>query len=367
MKNMKKVSAVILAASMAMVSLAGCGGSEKPAETTAAAAVTEAAKAETAAPAASEEKKEETEAAATDKTYRVAMCLSGAANDMGWCQVAYEGLKLLESEYGCEIAYTENLTPDDIEAAFADYAANGYDVVIGHGYEFGDPAIEVAEQYPDVKFIVTEGEVSADNVASYVTSCEEGGYIMGMLAASMSETGKIGYVGPIQGASLVKIMNGFEDGAKEVNPDIEVQTAWTGSFTDTALGKEAAQAMIDNGADVIGHCANEAGTGCINAAKEAGVYATGDSYDQNDLAPDTVLSSSVYHIPHVIELAFASVADGSFAGGIYNFGMKEDAVSVAPYHGLEDKIPEEVKALIDERVAQIKSGEFKVVCDTQVR
>lgn len=370
MKNMKKMSAVILAASMAMMSLTGCGGSGDAAETTGTPAATEAAKTEAEAEnGAAEAENEETEAqaAATDKTYKVAMCLSGAANDMGWCQVAYEGLKLLESEYGCEIAYTENLTPDDIEAAFADYASNGYDVVIGHGYEFGDPAMEVAEQYPDVKFIVTEGEVSADNVASYVSSCEEGGYIMGMLAAGMSETGKIGYVGPIQGASLVKIMNGFEDGAREVNPDIEVQTAWTGSFTDTALGKEAAQAMIDNGADVIGHCANEAGTGCINAAKEAGVYATGDSYDQNDLAPDTVLSSSVYHIPHVIELAFASVADGSFAGGIYNFGMKEDAVSVAPYHGLEEKIPEEVKSLIDERVAQIKSGEFKVPCDTQVR
>lgn len=368
MKNMKKVSAVILAASMAMISLAGCGGSGA-AETTAAA--TEAAKTE-AAPAGDKagetaaEEKPEAEAPA-DKTYRVALCLSGAANDMGWCQVAYEGLKLLESEYGCETAYTENLTPDDIEAAFADYAANGYDVVIGHGYEFGDPAMEVGDQFPDTKFIVTEGEVSSDNVASYVSKCEEGGYIMGMLAASMSESGKIGYVGPVQGASLVKIMNGFEDGAKEVNPDIEVQTAWTGSFTDTALGKEAAQAMIDNGVDVIGHCANEAGTGCINAAKEAGIYATGDSYDQNDLAPETVLSSSVYHIPHVIELAFASVADGSFAGGIYQFGMKEDAVSVAPYHGLEEKIPAEVRDMLDKKIADIKSGAFEVPCDTQVR
>lgn len=361
MRKMKKAAAVALVASMAALTVAGCGS--KTEETKAAA--------ETAAETKAEEAKEaeETEASAEagEKTYKVALCLSGAANDMGWCQVAYEGLKLLEEEYGCEIAYTENLTPDDIEAAFADYAANGYDVIIGHGYEFGDPAVEVASQYPDAKFIVTEGEVSADNVASYVTSCEEGGYVMGMLAASMSKSGKIGYVGPIQGASLVKIMNGFEDGAKEVNPEIEVQTAWTGSFTDTALGKEAAQAMIDNGVDVIGHCANESGTGCINAAKEAGIFATGDSYDQNGLAPETVLSSSVYHIPHVIELAFEDVLDGSYAGGIYNFGMAEDAVSVAPYHDLESQIPDDVKALIDEKVAAIKSGEFDVVCDTKVR
>ena len=354
MKNLKKLAALFLAASMAAASLAGCS---KKTET----------KTETPNTSVSSETSETSNTSETSKTFKVTLCLSGAANDMGWCQSAYEGLKLLESDYGCETAYTENLTPDDIEAAFADYAANGFDVVIGHGYEFGDPAVEVAEQYPDTKFIVTEGEVSADNVASYVTKCEEGGYIMGMLAAGMSKSNKIGFVGPIQGASLVKIMNGFEDGAKSVKPDIEVQTAWTGSFTDTALGKEAAQAMIDNGADVIGHCANESGTGAINAAKEAKVYATGDSYDQNGLAPETVLSSSIYHIPHVIEIAFQSVADGSFAGGIYNLGMKEGAVSIASYHELEDKVPDEVKAEIEKKVLAIAAGEFTVTCDTKIR
>jgi basic membrane protein A len=354
MKNLKKLAALVLAASMAAASLAGCS---KKTET----------KTETPTTSVTSETSETSNTSETSKTFKVALCLSGAANDMGWCQSAYEGLKLLESDYGCETAYTENLTPDDIEAAFADYAANGFDVVIGHGYEFGDPAVEVAEQYPDTKFIVTEGEVSADNVASYVTKCEEGGYIMGMLAAGMSKSNKVGFVGPIQGASLVKIMNGFEDGAKSVKPDIEVQTAWTGSFTDTALGKEAAQAMIDNGADVIGHCANESGTGAINAAKEAKVYATGDSYDQNGLAPETVLSSSVYHIPNVIETAFQTVADGSFAGGIYDLGMKEGAVSIASYHELEAEVPDEVKAEIEQKVSAIAAGEFSVPCDTKIR
>ena len=354
MKNLKKLAALVLAASMAAASLAGCS---KKTET----------QTETPNTSVSSETSDTSKTSETSKTFKVALCLSGAANDMGWCQSAYEGLKLLESDYGCETAYTENLTPDDIEAAFADYAANGFDVVIGHGYEFGDPAVEVAEQYPDTKFIVTEGEVSADNVASYVTKCEEGGYIMGMLAAGMSKSNKIGFVGPIQGASLVKIMNGFEDGAKSVKPDIEVQTAWTGSFTDTALGKEAAQAMIDNGADVIGHCANESGTGAINAAKEAKVYATGDSYDQNGLAPETVLSSSVYHIPNVIETAFQTVADGSFAGGIYDLGMKEGAVSIASYHELEAEVPDEVKAEIEKKVSAIAAGEFSVPCDTKIR
>lgn len=356
MRKNRKFAALLVTASLAITALAGCAGTEEKTNATEAAGTTAAGT--LAAGEAGE---------TSGKSYKVALCLSGAANDMGWCQVAYEGLQILASDYGCETAYTENLTPDDIEAAFADYAANGYDVVIGHGYEFGDPAIAVAEEYPDTKFIVTEGEVSSDNVASYVSKCEEGGYIMGMLAAEMTESGKVGFIGPIQGASLVKIMNGFIDGAKSVNPDIEVQTAWTGSFTDTALGKEAAQAMIDNGADVIGHCANESGTGAINAAKEAGVFATGDSYDQNSLAPDTVISSSVYHIPHVIEVAFQTVLDGSFAGGIYQLGMKEGAVSVAPYHNLDSQISDEVKQAVADKIKEIEEGTFTVPCDTKPR
>lgn len=249
MKNRMRLAAAALALSMAGFGLTGCSGQAKETEAKTEAADKQAGSAQTGDTQEKGDQADDGQAkegqTADGKTYKVALCLSGAANDMGWCQSAYDGLKLLEADYGCEVTYTENLTPDDIEAAFADYAASGYDVVIGHGYEFGDPAVDVAEQYPDTKFIVTEGEVSADNVASYVSKCEEGGYIMGMLAAGMSESGKVGFIGPIQGASLVKIMNGFEDGAKEVNPDIQVQTAWTGSFTDTALGKEAAQAMID--------------------------------------------------------------------------------------------------------------------------
>lgn len=209
---MKKLLAAMLCGALATGTLAGCGNK-------------------------AEEKKTE----AKDDTLKVALCVTGAVNDMGWCQSAYEGLKLVEEELGCEIAYTENVQAADMTSAFTEYASNDYDVVIGHGFQFGDPALEVGELYPDTKFICIESDAAAENVASYVMKCEETGYLQGMLAAGMSQTGNIGFIGPVQGASLVKIMNGYEDGAKEVNPDIKYQTAWTGSFTDTALAKEAAQ------------------------------------------------------------------------------------------------------------------------------
>ena len=153
MKNRMRLAAAALALSMAGFGLTGCGG-----ETKETAAKTEAADKQAGGALAADTQangdqaeggQEEGSRTADGKTYKVALCLSGAANDMGWCQSAYDGLKLLEADYGCEVTYTENLTPNDIEAAFADYAASGYDVVIGHGYEFGDPAVDVAEQYPD--------------------------------------------------------------------------------------------------------------------------------------------------------------------------------------------------------------------------
>ncbi|MDD3221096.1 MAG: BMP family ABC transporter substrate-binding protein [Clostridia bacterium] len=353
---MKKFMAMALGLTLAVSMLTACGGGTK--ET----------KAETKAETTAETTGETTEAAAADgESLKVALCVTGAVNDMGWCQSAYEGLELLEEKYGAEIAYTENLQAADMAATFTDYAASGYDIVIGHGFQFGDPALEVGAQYPDTKFICVEADATAENVASYVMKCEEGGYIEGMLAASMTKTNKLGFIGPVEGASLIKIMNGFEDGAKSINPDIEVQTAWTGSFTDTALAQEAAQAMIDSGVDFIAHDANECGTGAINAAKAAGIYATGDSYDQHELAPETILTSSIYNVPVLIEAAYNDVVNGTFEGTVKELGMAEGVVEIAPYYDMESAIPEEVRTMIAEKIEAIKSGEFVVPCDTTAR
>ena len=301
--------------------------------------------------------------AADGEGLKVALLLSGAANDQGWNQTAYEGTQKACEKYGYELAYTENLEVADISAAFADYASAGYDVVIGHGYEFGDPALEVAETYPDTKFICTEADASADNVASYVMACEQTAYVEGIIAASTSESGKLGAIGPIPGDSLVKIINGYEDGAKSVNPDIEVQTAWTNSFVDTQLAQEAAKAMIDNGVDVIKHCANACGNGAMTAAVEAGIWCQGDSYDQSSLAPDNILDSAIYNLDDVIDTALGSVADGSFEGDVYNLGMADGAVEVL----LSDNLSDDVKATAQDAIDKIVSGELEVERDYTMR
>ena len=346
---MKKLVCLGLVVAM-VVSLAACGSSNtKSTESKA-----------TESTAASESSADQAEAASGLK---IALVMSGAANDQGWNQTAYEGTQKACEKYGCELAYTENVSTADIAAAFADYAGSGYDIVIGHGYEFGDPALEVAATYPDTKFICTEADAAADNVASYVMACEQTAYVEGIIAASMTKSGKIGAIGPIPGDSLVKIINGYEDGAKTINPDIDVQTAWTNSFVDTQLAQEAAKAMIENGADVIKHCANACGNGAMSAAVDANIWCQGDSYDQSSLAPNNILDSAIYNLDVVLDKAIGSVVEGSFSGDVYNLGMADGAVEVL----LSDNLPDDVKATAEQAIEQIKSGEVEVVRDYTLR
>lgn len=300
------------------------------------------------------------ETPAKEQKMKVALLLSGPANDQGWNATALEGLKAAESKYGLETTYSENVGVADTESAYNDYAARGYDLIIGHGFQFGDPAVRVAEKFPKLHFMATESNSQASNMASYVMSCEQGGYLMGMLSSSMSKTGKIGVIGGIEQPSIIKELEAFKLGAKKINPNIVVYEIYVNSFTDVSAGKDAALSMIDKGADVLYHVANQAGTGVIKAAEEKGILACGNSYDQNSIAPNTIICSTVYNMPTVILTAVDAVKNGTFKGGVAHLGMKEKVVDISPYHSFESKIPEATKKLIEDTKKQIIDGTLTV-------
>lgn len=291
---------------------------------------------------------------------KVALLLSGPANDQGWNATAIQGLDLVKEELGAETAYMENVQLADSEASYRDYASQGYDVVIGHGFQFGEPALRVSKEFPDTYFASTESNTSGENMSSYVIGAEQGAYIMGLVSASMSESGKIGVVGGFEQPSIVKEVEAFKLAAKEVKPEIEIYEAYLNSFTDVTAGKSAATSMLDQGVDVLYHVANQAGTGVIKAAEEKGIFACGNSYDQNSIAPATVLSSTVYNVPDVIYEAVKQVQDGTFESGVFNLGMAEDIVEIAPYHDLEAEIPEDVRALLEENIQAITDGSKEI-------
>jgi len=291
---------------------------------------------------------------------KVALLLSGPANDQGWNAVAFEGLKKAEAKYGLTTAYTENVGIPDSDAAYTDFASQGYDLVIGHGYQFGDPAVRVSAKFPKTKFMAIESNVYSNNAASYVMACEEAGYLMGIVAASMSVSGKLGIIGGFEQPSIVKVLEAYKLGARLYNPKIVIYDMYINSFTDVAVGKEAALSMADRGADVLTHCANQAGTGVIKAAEERGLLATGDSWDQNIIAPDTVICSTIYSVPQLVLIAVEKARAGAFEGGVFNLGMKDMVIDIAPYHGFEDKIPQVAKDMVKDLKARIIRGEFVV-------
>ena len=327
--NMKKAISLILATLLCVACFTGCG-SDKPAA----------------------------EESATPDS--MALILSGPANDQGWNAVAVGGLEATAAQYGLETTIMENVDIADTESAYRQLAAEGYDIIIGHGYQFGEPAAKVSSEFPNKYFLATEAGSSSENMASYVMACEQGAYAMGLLCAGVTESNVIGVVGGFEQPSITKELEAFKLAAKSVNPDIKVLEIYINSFVDTNLGYEAAMTMIGQGADVIYQVANQAGNGSIKACEEKNVYCCGNSYDQNSIAPAHVLSSTIYNMDQVMLTAVGAILDGTFKGGVYNLGMDKKVVEIAPYHDLETVIPQATRDLVAQACEQIISGELEI-------
>lgn len=345
MKKSKQVVSLLLCAAMAASVITGCGS--KAEETTKAA---EAEKTEAV--------QEQGEKAAAGEVSKIAILLPGFITDKSWNQGAYEGLKELESQ-GYGIAYTEDVQAADMESTFRSYCEEDYDFVIGHGVQYGDACVRVAEDYPEKYFFITgnppEGEEAPSNIAFYDYKEYEGAYVCGVLAAVQSQSGVIGYIGGGDNSTQASDKNAFVEGAKAARPDVEVKTVITGTFNDSSKGKETALAMIEQGVDVILQTCDETGLGAFEACEEKGVFCIGYTSDQASLVKDDLcLTSLMVSIPTMITSQIDIINAGTF-GGLENPGLKEGVISIAPY---SSKATDEAKAAADEAKEKIISGEI---------
>lgn len=316
--NMKKLFSLGLASALIVSALAGCGGSSSggsssgSASTPAASSSAPAASTPAAsAPAAS------TPAPAEEKTepMKVALVLPGKKDDVSFNQAMYRGMNDYYNAHSDEIELTvvENVYDvADIEPTLIEYADSGYDVIIGHGYQFSEPVNTVAQQYPDACFLLGCGVGYQRNSAQYDVQLEAGGYLMGVIAALATESNKIGVIGGGEGSEITRGHEGFKAGAKSINPDIEIQEVYTGDWNDTTGAYEAAIGMYDSGVDVIWHSGDGIGLGVVQAAEEKDQYVLGNVEDQLPLAPQNVLSGLQYEWGNALENIFASIKDGSF-------------------------------------------------------
>jgi basic membrane protein A len=295
--------------------------------------------------------------ASAQQELKVALVLPGPITDGTFNTAAYQGLKAAEKKYKIKVSVQENTTFAQSEAALVQYARDGYDVVIGHGFQFGEPAQKIHKRFPKTWFIINTAKVAAaPNLASFDNRWGDAGYVAGAVAASVTKTGTIGHIGGIPVPVIQEYNEGFERGAKRFKPDVKVLSAFVGSFSDIAKGKEITLSLIERGADVVTATGNESVVGTIQAAKEKGVMAIGTAFDSASFAPDTIVTTAIVRFDVNIDMAIGLVVDKKIEPKNYLLGFNENGIDLAPYRNFDGKISAENKAKIQQLIADIKAG-----------
>lgn len=297
----------------------------------------------------------------TSAGFKVALLTSGPVTDQAWNGGAYQGLLRIRDSLGAHISNIETKTPGDIEENFRQYSAQGYDLVFGNGFEFQDPAIRVAPEFPKTVYVIPSGDKTARNVASIDFAFGDGAYLAGIVAGANTKTGTIGVIGGTELPPVVSAFKAFEAGAKSVNPNVKVLSSYIGNWDDVSAAKEQALAQIARGADIIFQNADNAGFGVFQAAREKKtVRVFGANSDQNSVAPEVTLGSVVIDLPRAMLMIAKSVKEKSFTAKVIRLSGKEDVIRWVPNPKLASEIAPATVAKVDSVTKAIQTGTFVV-------
>lgn len=289
----------------------------------------------------------------------------GATNDGGYTQAQHNGTLAVQEHFGESVncIWEENI--DDTNAQATQDAAKrlidqGATVIVGTSFGFGDPLYELAESgdYDDITFLHFSGsKINETNFGNYFGAMEEPRYLSGIIAGLQTETNKLGYVAAYPYTEVQIGINAFALGAQSVNPDVEVLVEYTNSWYDPAGEKQAAEALLAQGCDVITQHADTAGPQL--AAADAGAYAIGYNLDNSGLEglEDAYLTAPIWHHDVYLIPAIQSIIDGTFAPESYYGTMADGYISLAP---LTANVSEEAKAKVEEIQEKILAGEFPI-------
>ena len=295
---------------------------------------------------------------ASAKTFRVAVIMPSSISDMAFSQSMYDSLLTIQEEMGkenFEFVYSENMfVVTDAAAAIRDYASEGYDLVIAHGSQYGSSLMEIAPDFPNTSFtwgtsVNTFSDKGITNIFAYEARSEEGGYVCGVLAAKLSQTGIIGVIGPIETGDAKLYVDGFKVGVLAIKPDAQVNVNWTGSFSDVALASEAAQTHINVGADVLTGTAQMV-VGAIGVARQRGVLWFGTQANQTSLAPEVVVANQVYDWTVVLRPMIQLIKEGKMGGTTYALTLANG--------GLKIVVNQEV--LVEKTIQDIIEGKINI-------
>jgi basic membrane protein A len=343
MKNNRFLNLIFCLGLIFSLALVGC----QPAAT----ATPEAAEAESPMPSGGEE-------TGPVEPLDVAFLATNIVDDHSWNQWIYEGLAQLEKEGEINLTISEKVEIPDYERIASEYAAEGYDLVLGNTPEMQDASIAVGEKYPDQAFAVVGAWEYSDNHASLLIHQSEGGYLAGLVAASMTKTKKVGAIGCFESPTQIATHEGVKMGIAAVDDSIQFEEGWSGTWYDTNIGYEAGQAMYETGVDVIVISCSGPGFGVIEAARDIGPDAlvVGAFVDMHELAPDNVITSVFWASYGPAKEMLDDIRAGTFEGKPYWGTVANGGTGLSPFWGFETRMPEGVKAMVREASQQIADG-----------
>lgn len=327
----KQLFAILTGFAVAAVCLGGCS-----------------TKTETAGTAASESKAD---------GYKVAMLINSSISDGGWGSACYQAMLDAAERSGWEYAVTDNVQTSDYATFMTDYADQGYQLIFAPGNEYTDAVVQVAADYPDVNFCLLNGTLEKDNVTSVLPDAKQIGYMAGALAGLMTESNSIGFIGGMELDTTKDKLDCYTAAAKKVNPDIRVQSAYAGSFDDSAKGKEIASSMISTyNVDIMFGDASAVDTGAREALADAGGrYGIGQPGDLGSPDDKVILCSVVTDNAALVEECMKDVEAGSYGNKIIKGDISNGCLSVGTFSNLvSQEVQDEYMSLIE----QMKDGSF---------
>ncbi|WP_255149650.1 BMP family lipoprotein [Halorarius halobius] len=322
---------------------------------------------------------------------------TGGLGDGSFNDQAQQGVQAAEEELNVQY---QSAQPEEVsefgtfQQQFAQSQDPDYDLVSCIGFLQADALSETAPQYPDQHFQIVdsvpmkdtdddgEGDEQFDNVASYVFAEEEGSYLVGQLAgllttrsfsagagSTQSDSTNVGFVGGVESGLIKKFEAGYTAGVKAADGDVDVQTAYVGSFNDPGAGREAALSMYNSGADVVYHASGNTGTGVFRAAQDQGRFAIGVDRDQSvtkSSFKNVILASMVKRVDTAVYNAIEAEVNGEFEGGTTTaLGLDDDGVAAVYGQQLGSEIPSSVKDEIASSRQSIIDGDIDVPTDPE--
>ena len=281
-----------------------------------------------------------------------------------WDGVIHSALLKLKADGKIDYEFTENIGySGDMERILQETAEQKKpDIIIGDAFGNEEAVRRVAALYPKIAFAFGSGlGPSEPNLSVFDNWIHEPAYLCGMLAGGLTKTNTLGVVGAMPVPEVNRLVNAFIAGAREINPKVVIKVSFINSWFDPAAAKEAAQALIDGGADVL----YAERFGVIEAAQEKGLWAFGNMSDQNSLAPDLVVSSPVWNMTPTVEYLIKAVAGGTYtAQDLKDFSMMaKGGASLAPFHNTESKLPADLVQKVKDKEEAIRKGLFRVDID----